>query len=74
LPKDPPWIGHFERKPIPPPRGKPSRSVVAFVHRQGVPAAGVRVRIGRVMGPTRELMTPARSSSGSWRSARSKAW
>ncbi|HWO26755.1 MAG TPA: hypothetical protein VNO30_48835 [Kofleriaceae bacterium] len=55
LPKDPPWIGHFEGKPIPPPRGKPSRTVGALVHRRGVPVAGVRVRIGHVFGPSREL-------------------
>jgi hypothetical protein len=56
LPKDPPWIGHFEGKPIPPSDGKPSRTVSAFVRRKGVPAAGVHVRIGNMFGPGRELM------------------
>src|SRR5688572_1692584 len=34
LPKDPPWIGHFDGRPIPPPRGEPSRDVTAYVHRE----------------------------------------
>src|SRR5215813_5102602 len=46
LPKDPPWIGFFETKPVPPPRGETSRTVTAVVHRRGVAVVGARVRIG----------------------------
>jgi hypothetical protein len=56
LPKDPPWIGHFERKPIPPPRGEASRTVTAIVHREGATIAGARVRIGQLFGQAKELI------------------
>ncbi len=55
LPKDPPWIGFFERKPVPPSRGEASRTLAALVHRGGAPVAGARVRIGHAVGAMREL-------------------
>ncbi|MEJ7602551.1 MAG: carboxypeptidase-like regulatory domain-containing protein, partial [Kofleriaceae bacterium] len=56
LPKDPPWIGHFEDKPVPPPRGEPSRTVVAVVTQHGQVVRGAEVRIGHVHGNARELL------------------
>lgn len=56
LPKDPPWIGHFENKPVPPPRGEPARDVTVFVRRNGELVRGATVRIGDVMGEARELL------------------
>lgn len=56
LPKDPPWIGYFEPgRPIPPPRGEPSRVVTAVVMRDGQPLAGASVTLGHVHGTAREL-------------------
>lgn len=55
LPKDPPWIGHFENKPVPPPRGEPSRDVTVFVRRNGELVRGAKVRIGDIFGQAREL-------------------
>jgi hypothetical protein len=52
LPRDPPWIGYFEGKPVPPPRGEPSREVTAVVTRAGVLVAGARVRLGWWDEPT----------------------
>ena len=51
LPRDPPWIGHFEDKPIPPRRGEPSRVVAGRVVQNGEPVAGARVRLGLLIGP-----------------------
>jgi hypothetical protein len=56
LPREPPWIGFFEGKPVPPPRGEPAREVTAIVRRGGAPVAGARVRMGHVDGPVRELL------------------
>jgi hypothetical protein len=56
LPKDPPWIGHFEPKPIPPPRGEPSRVVTGRVLRGGAPVRSARVKMGPVSGHARELI------------------
>jgi hypothetical protein len=56
LPGDPPWIGFFEGKPVPPPRGQPSRTVTGRVLRDGAPVAGIRVRLGHVAGPAHELL------------------
>ena len=63
LPKDPPWIGFFEDKPIPPPRGEPSRTVRTVAMREGVPVEGAYVRMGYVFGRLREMLSlDARSS------------
>lgn len=57
LPKDPPWIGFFEQdKAVPPPRGEPSRVVIAIVTQDGHPVAGARVQIGEAVGAARELI------------------
>jgi hypothetical protein len=56
LPKDPPWIGLFEHKPVPPPRGEPSRAVIAVVTRNGKAVGGAEVRLGRTLGAARELI------------------
>ena len=56
LPKDPPWIGHFERKPIPPPRGEPSRVIAGRVLHGGAPVGGAWVRMGYASGHARELI------------------
>ncbi len=54
LPKDPPWIGFFEGKPVPPPRGEDARTIIAIVLRDGQPVANARVRLGERFG--RELI------------------
>lgn len=57
LPKDPPWIGFFEAdKAVPPPRGEPSRTVVAIVTQNGNPVAGANVQIGNAFGAAREVI------------------
>ncbi|MEM9069527.1 MAG: hypothetical protein AAGE52_13520 [Myxococcota bacterium] len=57
LPKDPPWIGFFEDKPVSPPRGEPSRTVYARVLQDGSPVQGAHVRMGYVTGRVREMLT-----------------
>ena len=54
LPKDPPWIGFFEAKPVPPPRGEDARTIIAIVLRDGQPVANARVKLGERFG--RELI------------------
>jgi hypothetical protein len=57
LPKDPPWIGFFERdKPVPPPRGEPSRVVVAIVTMNGQPVSGVEVELAETFGNRRDVI------------------
>ncbi len=56
LPKTPPWIGHFDGSPVPPPRGEPSREITGTVTQDARPVAGARVRLGLLSGPERELL------------------
>jgi hypothetical protein len=46
LPKDPPWIGFFDGRPVPPARGEAMRTVSARVTLRGAPVPNARVRIG----------------------------
>lgn len=50
LPRDPPWIGFFENKPVPPPRGEDSRVITAIVLQDGEPVQGVHVELGELFG------------------------
>ncbi|MFN0249948.1 MAG: hypothetical protein ACKV2T_23900 [Kofleriaceae bacterium] len=57
LPKDPPWIGFFEKdKAVPPPRGEPSRVVIAIVTQNGQPVANAEVKLGEAFGVAREVV------------------
>lgn len=68
LPKDPPWMGLYGDKAVPPPRGEPSRTVRARVVRRGQPVSGARVRLGHAYPPHREFLrldTRTSDASGS---------
>jgi hypothetical protein len=57
LPKDPPWIGFFEKdKAVPPSRGEPSRVVIAIVTQDGQPVANAEVKLGEAIGQAREVI------------------
>ncbi|MEZ4222503.1 MAG: hypothetical protein R3B13_16305 [Polyangiaceae bacterium] len=49
LPKDPPWIGFFDGRPVPPPRGEPSRTVRVAVVQQGQPVTKAKVTLGELI-------------------------
>src|ERR1041385_2014300 len=46
LPKDPPWIGFFTGKPVPPPRGEASRDVTVTVTFERKVVSGCTGRMG----------------------------